>query len=162
MDNEKKLTREYINIYYNKNQPQAAPKCGLKLSSRKFFSSAHSTRDRTYSDNATCGLPGLDTNPKATLKNSESSDKLKKALEEEKVFKPIKDAFLKKAEAGGSEDSDEVVVRKAEARRMLERAPEPIFREVPKAKKNPTKKNKKGKRRPKKNKDFHNWTYVGK
>mmetsp|Transcript_23692 Transcript_23692/g.21054 ORF Transcript_23692/g.21054 Transcript_23692/m.21054 type:complete len:156 (+) Transcript_23692:690-1157(+) len=63
--NETKLTREFINIYYNKNQPQV--KTNLKLTSRKFLETS-STRERTYSDNAASMVPGLETTHKKVIK----------------------------------------------------------------------------------------------
>lgn len=147
--NEKMLTRAYINIYYNKNQPQ--PKSSLKVTGRTFFGTAsQNVRDRTYSDNASFGLPTLEPAPKSQLKSSESTDKLKKALEEEKVFRPPTETPKKQPELTKKEESDEIKIKQAEAKKTIEKAPEPIFREGPKTKKTPAKKTNKNRKRNKK------------
>lgn len=151
--NEKMLTRAYINIYYNKNQPQ--PKSSLKVTGRTFFGTAsQSVRDRTYSDNASFGLPTLEPAPKSQLKSSESTDKLKKALEEEKVFRPMTETPKKQLETVKREESDEIKIKQAEAKKSIEKAPEASFRETPKAKNTPAKKTKKNRKRNKKVSQF--------
>lgn len=152
--NEKNLTNEYMNIYYNKNQPKA--KTNLKLSSRTFFGhTSQSMRDRTYSDNASSALPSLETGFKNQLKNSESTDKLQNALEEEKMTIPQKQQAELSSSATDQASAD-LSAKKAEAKKMLEKAAEPVFKEVPVPKKGHMKKAKKNKRRNKKNKYFHN------
>lgn len=134
--NEKNLTREYINIYYNRNQPQTVQKSNLKLSSRKFFGSASQiSRDRTYSDNVSNTLPSLETQARSQLKNSDSNDKLKKEVKQNN-----------RIERNLSTKVDDTIVRTAEAKRMIERAPECEFREVPSHKKSINNSNKKSKR----------------
>lgn len=86
--NDQKLTREYINIYYNKNQAESAPKTTLKLTSRKFFGTSYFKRERGYSDNSSSIQTGLDPAITRPLKNSESTDKLQNILEEQKSALP--------------------------------------------------------------------------
>ena len=147
--NETKLTREYINIYYNKNQPQSAAKTNLKLTSRKFFGTSQSTRERTYSDNASLMMPGLEPMTGRTMKNSESSDKLQNILEEQKLTVPIKTD--KMGEISGrkeknpeeqevqiddkNRESDEIKIKKVKIKAMLEKSNDNGFIEVPKSKK---------------------------
>lgn len=88
-------THNPLNIYYNKNQAESAPKTNLKLTSRKFFHTSHPSRSRTYSDNSSSLPAQLETAPASHLKNSESTDKLQNILEEQKEKKqpePAKEA----------------------------------------------------------------------
>lgn len=158
--NDTKLNREYVNIYYNKNQPK--PKSNLKLTGRTFFSAAsQSVRSRTYSDNASSGLPTLEIGTRGQLKNSESTDKLTINLEEQKSLE-LEPESHQDCQGAPTPETDEMKVRKAQAKSIIDKPQDIGFIEVPKSKRNQPKKPKKNKRRNKKGKDFHNWTYVNK
>jgi len=163
--NEKKLTREYINIYYNKNQAESAPKTNLKLTSRTFFKTTNSVRERGYSDNSSSIEAGLDTSTKRALKNSESTDKLQNILEEQKTAVPVVGEVVKKVENPPGDNPEELpdeiperTHRKRKIKPLIDNQDENGFTEVPRAKRYFPKSHQGGAKSKKFTKQKRKWT----
>jgi len=157
---EKKLTRDYLNIYYNKDKPQI--KTNLKLTAKNFFgSSAQNGRDRTYSGNESISMPTLETMSKSLLKSSESTDKLISVVEEQKVS-TTPTPIAKKPDAKNEivESNSEPSRKKSEIKTSV--AKQATKKESAFACKKEAIKQKKIKRKTKKIKDFTHWFFVSK
>ena len=136
--NEKKLTRDFINIYWNK-KPQI--KTNLKLTGKTFFSkSALNVRDRTYSGSESIEMPWLETATKYQLKSSESIDNLMNKFEEEK--KPSHtDQIRDESNEAVTEEVSEVKTKMHDAKKFIHKAPETFITPAPKSKKIPKSQN---------------------
>lgn len=154
-----KLTRSQLNTFGGGGQTEVT-KTKLKYTGKSFFAK-NTTRERTYSGNEVLGMPSLETNLKSRLKTSESSDDLQKVVEEGGNGSHLTEIPEQSTIVQHKPTlSDEAKLKLEDMKRSNQKPNEHGFKDAHRGKKEYPKKQKRGKRKNKKVKDFHNWTYV--